>query len=278
MSSVALPLAVLTPDPTQPRKSVSDDKVDDLAKSILARGQLQPLRVKPADADGKHVIISGHRRFNALHAIGATTAECIVVDDPHDAAAILAAQMTENLHRENLSPIEEAEGYFRYLDVRQITAARAAEELQVFPARISRALALLALPEELRTAVHTGHVPKETAYHLSRLPEGSERDRLITEALAGSLRRDTAVRAAKVTKGSTTAVSVRRVVCRLPGNRSLTLVGPAIHLDTMIEALESTLKEARKARTQGWDVSTLAKVFKDRAAHEGTQSSDRPAT
>lgn len=268
MTVVPLPIDRLVPDPAQPRRDLGPEELEPLVESVRRRGLLLPLRVRPADADGRHVIVSGHRRHAAAVAIGMTHASCVVVDGPPDEAAVLAEQLAENLHREDLSPIDEAEAFRRFLDLRGVLASRAAEELQLPPARISRALALLTLPEPVRAAVHAGRVPKDTAYYLARLPAGDDRDRLVAEALAGTLHRDVA-RAAKAPQVLPAEGPVRRVTCRLAGGRSLTLAGPDVRLDTLIAALEDALKEARKARGQGLDVGTLARVFKDRAAAEG---------
>lgn len=278
MKLVSLPLDSIDPDPDQPRTAKTAPELDALVESIRSWGLLSPLRVKRADAAGRHAMISGHRRYAALCAIGATTADCVVVDDLLGEAETLAHQLAENIIRENLSPIEEAKGYRRYIALRGIPASRAADELHTPPARISRALPLLTLPEALQHAVHTGQVSKETAYYVSRLPEGDERDRLVAEALAGALRRDAAARAVKVTKVRSTDAAVRRVVYRLADGRSLTLTGPSIRLDTVIESLEGVLQMARKARAQGWDVSTLAKVLKDRAAHGDSPDPAKPSS
>src|SRR5580700_8552627 len=175
MQTVFLPLVALIPDPTQPRKSMPANEFNRLAESIAERGLLAPLRVKPANADGQHVIVCGHRRHAAMTKLGWTQAECSIVDGPLDETTILAEQLAENIHREDLSPIEEAEAYRRYLSLTKITAAQAAKELHVPASRISRALPLLDLPEEVRVKIHTGQLPKETGYYLARSPEGEER-------------------------------------------------------------------------------------------------------
>ena len=59
------------------------------------------------------------------------------------------------------------------------------------------------------------------------------------------------------------------MVCKLTGDRSLTVLGTAVRLESFIETLEEVLREARKARVQGWDLSTLARVLKDRVAKGG---------
>lgn len=270
MNTIPIALSRLVGDPEQPRKTWTDEGIAQLADSIRQRGLLLPLRVKPADANGNHVIVSGHRRHAALEKLGAKSAPCIIVDGPPDESTILEEQIAENLHRENLSPIEEAQAYRRYLALKVIPAARAAEQLNVPATRISRSLALLDLPDDVQAAVHTGTIPKETGYYLSRLPAGDERNCLMVQALAGSLTRESAARAVKATRSTATeAPALTRVSCKLPNANTLTLSGPAIELESFIETLEDVLKHARKARAQGWDVSTLAKVFRDRATKGG---------
>jgi ParB family transcriptional regulator, chromosome partitioning protein len=222
MQTISIPLQQLVPDPAQPRTAMSAAVLESLAESIRTRGQLLPLRVRPADGDGKHIIISGHRRFAALVKLGAATAECVIVEEASDEAAVLAEQLAENLLREDLNPLDEADGYRRYIALRNITAAKAAEELHVPAARISRALALLSLPEDVRNLVRAGRVPKETAYYLSRLPEGEEQQRLFVKAAAGELGRDEAARAVRNRQSPTTEETLGRVTCKLVGGRSLT--------------------------------------------------------
>lgn len=270
MMTVELLLNQLKPDPGQPRKSMTDAAFESLVASIRERGLLLPLRVTPADASGNHVIVSGHRRHAALEKLVAKTAPCIIVEGPLDDPTILEEQIAENVHREDISPLDEALAYRRYLTLKDIPAARAAEELHVPAPRISRALALLDLPDDVQAAVHAGTIPKETGYYLSRLPAGEERNRLMAQALAGSLSRESAARAVKSSRSAATeGPAVTRVSCKLPNAGMLTLSGPAVKLESFIATLEVVLKEARKARAQGWDVSTLAKVFRDRAAKGG---------
>lgn len=271
MKTILIPLARLAPDPDNPRSAVVPDAaVDTLAESISVRGLLLPLRVRPADAAGTHTVVSGHRRLAALRRLGASEAPCVVADGPLTDDAVLAEQLAENIHRSDLDPVSEAEAFRRYLSLRNVTAAQAAAELNVSPARISRALPLLELPPAIREAVQGGAVAKETAYHLARLPDGPDRDALLTHALAGTLTRDKAARAARKPVGDDPAsAAVKRVACRLTGGRTLTLAGAGLHLDALIDALEEVLKEARKARTQGLDVVTLVKVLRHRAGKGG---------
>ncbi|HEX4609315.1 MAG TPA: ParB/RepB/Spo0J family partition protein [Urbifossiella sp.] len=272
MNIALIPLDALVPDPTQPRTVMTAAELDALAESLRDRGVQNPIRVQPADAAGRHVIVSGHRRHAALVRLGAASAACVITARLPDEADMLAEQLIDNLLREDLSPIDEAGGYRRYMALRGVTATQAAHDLHVPPARISRVLPLLDLPADLREHIHAGRILKDTAYHLSRLPAGDERTQLLARAASGLLSRDEAARAAKASRPRPTAAEpapARRVTCPLGGGRSLTVSAAAVQMDTLIQSLEEVLKEARKARAQGWDVATLAKAFRDRAVTGG---------
>jgi|GEM_PF-3612124 len=271
MQSVSLAIWTLVKDPNQPRKSLNSQELEPLVVSIKNRGVLLPIRVKPPNSEGFHVLVSGHRRLAALQELGETHAPCVIVKDGMEDSAVLAEQLAENVHRENLNPVDEAEAFRRYISCRGITASQAAEELQVLPARMSRSLAILKLPEEIQSAVRTQKISKEAAYYLSRLPEGDDRSALFTEALAGAQTRDRVAHAVNSILRNPSTPSVGRVACKLSGNRTVTVSGQGIHLDDFIGILAEVLKEARKARVQGWDVATLAKVFRDRAELRGVQ-------
>ncbi len=273
MKTQPIPLSSIAVDPGNPRRNFAADEISSLAASIRERGLLLPLRVKPADAAGKHQLVSGNRRYAALLQLGMTSAPCVIVEGSLDEASVLAEQIVENVLRDNLNPIEEADAYRRYIALKQCSAAQAAAELHVAPSRLSRLLPLCDLPEEVRERVASGAIPQDTAYYLSRVPEGDERTRLFDRALKGELRRDDAARAAKTkTTPNSNSPSVNRITCKLAGGRLLTLSGHLVKLTSLIETLEEVLKEARKARQQGLEISTLAKLFRDRAAAAGGAS------
>jgi ParB family transcriptional regulator, chromosome partitioning protein len=269
MKTRSLPQALVIPDPTQPRESMPPEELAELTASVRQRGLLFPIRVLPANAEGKHVITSGHRRFAALMALGATEVPCIVVDGPSDEASILAEQLTENLVRQNLSAMEEAKAYRRFMELRGCSPKEAAQELSVAPGRLSKLLPLLNLPAELQDKVHDGTLAADTAYHLSRLADSDDRTFLFEQALKGQLNRDQVAARAKSHAAKTPdapKVSLRRVSCPLANGHIVTLSGGHdLELEGFVESLEIILKEARKARTQGLNISTLARVFRDKS-------------
>jgi len=107
----------ITPDPEQPRKHFSSEKLQDLANSIREKGVLQPIRVKRAGGD-LFQIVFGERRWRASQQANLSTMPCIVLDSDKDAAEI---QLIENIHREDLTPEETALAVARALTDKQVT-------------------------------------------------------------------------------------------------------------------------------------------------------------
>jgi len=114
---LCIPLDQIGPSPYQPRKNFDPDKLKAFAVSLEKEGQLQPILVRrisstPSPSRGEEVryeIISGERRWRAAQLLGLKTIEAKVIETVSEAAAA-AKGMVENLQREDLDPIEEAEG------------------------------------------------------------------------------------------------------------------------------------------------------------------------
>ena len=162
-----LKLDELTPDPNQPRKDFNPEMLDELANSIAAVGVIQPIRVRrnPSAALGQpdYRIIAGERRWLASKKAGKDTIPAVIVED--EAAltdeAIYAHQLTENLHRQDLNPVEKAEfiqGRMDYLKGQGITNALelVAQELGVSPSWVSKNTAILKYEPEVRALARDG--------------------------------------------------------------------------------------------------------------------------
>ena len=176
-------------DANQPRTEFDDEGIRQLAESLKARGQLQPIRVRWDDAADRYVVVVGERRFRAAVLAGLETVACVVAADssPED---ILEDQLVENALRIDLKPIEQAKAYRRLLDARGLSQRQLAERLQIGHASIVRSLALLNLPETIRDSVESGHIAPNTAYELSKVDDPAEQAELANEAVRGQLKRD----------------------------------------------------------------------------------------
>jgi ParB family chromosome partitioning protein len=136
-------------NPNNPRQNVSESKIDELAESIDKQGLLQPPLVRPK-GDGFE-LVHGERRIRAVESLGWDTV-AVNVEELSDADALELA-ITENLQREDVTPIGEARSYQMLIDEHGLTQAEAADRLGVSQADISNKLGLLDLPDELQDGI-----------------------------------------------------------------------------------------------------------------------------
>lgn len=157
----AIPIDQLEPSPNNPRRTWTKDKDDvghtsleRLAQSIREQGILQPLVVIPHN--GKYHIVCGERRFRAVKEhTDLKEVPCVVRTDLDDKNS-LEVSLTENLQREDLSPMDTAHAYNELITKCGYTARAIAKKLGVSPAAISQRLSLLKLSPELQSDVHQG--------------------------------------------------------------------------------------------------------------------------
>ncbi|MGN6514060.1 MAG: ParB/RepB/Spo0J family partition protein [Lysobacteraceae bacterium] len=151
-----LPIDALTPGKYQPRRTMDQAKLAELADSIRAQGVIQPIVVRALSAErgGKvYEIIAGERRWRASRLAGLTDVPVVVrtVDD----RTVVAMALIENIQREDLNPLEEAQSLQRLIDEFDLTHAQAAEAVGRSRAAVSNLLRLLELPAEIRVLVET---------------------------------------------------------------------------------------------------------------------------
>ncbi|PMS37804.1 chromosome segregation DNA-binding protein [Trinickia symbiotica] len=148
-----LPLARLQAGKYQPRTRMDEGSLQELAASIRAQGLMQPILVRPVSAE-KYEIIAGERRFRAAHLAGLEEVPVLVKDVPDQAAAAMA--LIENIQREDLNPLEEAQGIQRLLDEFQFTHEQAAESVGRSRSAVSNLLRLLNLAAPVQTMLLAG--------------------------------------------------------------------------------------------------------------------------
>ncbi|MFZ5656545.1 MAG: ParB/RepB/Spo0J family partition protein [Pseudomonadota bacterium] len=150
-----LPVDALVAGKYQPRRHWDEDKLAELAESIKAQGVIQPIVVREIrDHGGKTFeIIAGERRWRASKLAG--LAEIPVVVREVDDRTVVAMALIENIQREDLNPLEEAQALQRLIDEFDLTHAQAAEAVGRSRAAVSNLLRLLELPPEIRVLVET---------------------------------------------------------------------------------------------------------------------------
>ncbi|RPH45800.1 MAG: ParB/RepB/Spo0J family partition protein [Burkholderiales bacterium] len=150
---VALPVSVLQAGRYQPRTRMDEAALQELAASIRMHGVMQPLMVRPIGG-GRHEIIAGERRFRAAQLAGLDEVP-VVVREVSDQNA-LAMALIENIQREDLNPLEEAQAIRRLLDEFQYTHEQASEAIGRSRSATSNLLRLLNLAEPVQTMLLAG--------------------------------------------------------------------------------------------------------------------------
>lgn len=132
----------IIPNPYQPRKFFDNDSLNELSKSIQTYGIIQPLSVRKIGND-KYELIAGERRLRAAGLAGVTKIPCMVVNVDENESALIA--LIENLQREDLNYIEEAQGYYRILKEHNMTQENLAVKLGKSQSTIANKIRLLKL-------------------------------------------------------------------------------------------------------------------------------------
>jgi ParB family chromosome partitioning protein len=152
-----LPLEQIRPNPFQPRKEFQAGELDELADSIRENGLIQPLMVRPSPGsrDGWE-LVAGERRFRAVAQLGWTEVPALVreVDDQ----TLLVLALVENLQREALGPLEEAEGYRVLTDAFGLTQGEIAKAVGKDRSTVANTLRLLQLPPSVRKLLAEGAI------------------------------------------------------------------------------------------------------------------------
>jgi ParB family transcriptional regulator, chromosome partitioning protein len=175
---------LLHPNPFQPRVHLDDAKIDELARSIRTHGIIQPIVVRRAAGEG-YEIVAGERRWRASQRAGLLKVPVVVRDVPDD--KLLAAALIENIQREDLNPIEEAQAYRRLSDDLQLTQEQIAEAVGKDRSSIANHLRLLRLPHEIRENLVSGSLSMGHARALLGLPDETAQLRVSREVVAKNL-------------------------------------------------------------------------------------------
>ncbi|MBI5386447.1 MAG: ParB/RepB/Spo0J family partition protein [Verrucomicrobia bacterium] len=180
---VFVPLNFIEPDPNQPRKNLGD--LSELAESIRAQGLIQPLIVEGI-ALGRYRLIAGERRWVACRQLGLETVPCLVrTVAEHDR---LAVQLIENLHRQDLHPLEEARAFHRLLTEFNLTQRDLAQRLGKSLTSINETLRLMELAPAIQADVRTSeHISKSLLLEMAKAPDAATQRALLEKAQAGQL-------------------------------------------------------------------------------------------
>lgn len=224
-----VPIASLHPGRYQPRSGMDPERLAELADSIRAQGLIQPIVVRVKAGDG-YEIIAGERRWRAAQMAGLNDVPVVIreVDD----RAVIAMALIENIQREDLNPLEEAQALYRLIDEFHLTHQQAAEAVGRSRAAVSNLLRLRELPIEVRRLLERRAIEMGHARALLALPAGA----------AIALAEDAAA------SGMSVREIERRVQALVAGKQPTVVKRKPIEVDPDVAALERELSEMLGAR------------------------------
>ena len=188
--ALSVPIEQVSPDPSQPRKNLDAHRMDELAASVSAYGILQPLVVREAglldDGRTRYMIVAGGRRHVAATRAGLTRVPVVVRESA--GATLRVLQLTENLQREALAPVDEARAFRELMDLETIDTRAVALRIHRSHTYVADRLKLIA-HEDVADAVARGVLTPSAAAEVAREKDAERRRQLIQQAHAAGLQK-----------------------------------------------------------------------------------------
>lgn len=179
--AVTLKISEIEPNRGQPRKNFDENSLAQLADSIKQHGVLQPLVVRPIPGGG-YQLVAGERRWRASRMAGLTEVPVIIKDLSDE--QVMAIALIENLQREDLNPIEEAQGYKQLMETFNLTQDEVSQRVGKSRPVIANALRLLSLPDEVLKMVEDGRLSQGHARTLLALENKADIKKVADEVIS----------------------------------------------------------------------------------------------
>ncbi|HEX6593323.1 MAG TPA: nucleoid occlusion protein [Bacillota bacterium] len=181
---IQIPVNKIEPNRYQPRAIFDEEKILELAQTINTHGMIQPIVVRKLE-DDSYEIIAGERRWRAVQHLGWEGIPSIIRDMTDTQTASVA--LIENLQREELTVIEEANAYKQLLDLHELTQEALAQRLGKSQSTIANKLRLLSLPDEIQRALLNKKITERHARALIKLKDDEKQIKLLNEIVEESL-------------------------------------------------------------------------------------------
>ena len=182
--SLSLPISEVQPGLKQPRKRFDDESLADLADSIRTHGIIQPLTVRRLSS-GYYQIIAGERRWRAAKLAGLHEVPAVIIEA--DDRTVMELGLIESLQREDLNPIEEANGYKVLMDGYGLTQDEVAQRVGKSRPAVANALRLLALPDAVHLLLEEGRLSAGHARAILSAPDKELQKRLAQKVVQDGL-------------------------------------------------------------------------------------------
>lgn len=163
-----VPIIAIAPNPSQPRSEINNEGLEELAKSILEHGILQPLILSKSASDNQYTLIAGERRLRAAEMAGLKSIPAIIRNVTEQERLEIA--LIENIQRENLTPLEAALAYQQLSDEFNLSHEDISRKVGKSRTAITNTLRLLKLPDNVQLALHSGKISEGHARTLLGLP------------------------------------------------------------------------------------------------------------
>lgn len=183
-SAVKLAIHEIEPNRDQPRKNFNEKALSELAKSIEKNGIIQPLLVRPM-SDGSYQLVAGERRWRAAHMAGLHEVPVTIREMTDEEASVFA--LIENLQREDLNPVEEAEGLKSLIETYGFTQEEAADRVGKSRVAVTNTLRLLKLPQSVLSLLGEGKITAGHSRALLGLDDEKEMLRIADSAITNEL-------------------------------------------------------------------------------------------
>jgi len=227
-SETLVPLSLIDANPAQPRTAIRPEALDQLARSIQESGVVQPILLRPI-AQGRYQIIAGERRFRAAQKIGLATIPAVVRKVADD--RVLEFALIENIQREELTPIEEAQALRRLQDELGLTQESLAGKVGKDRATVANTMRLLRLPAEVREELQKGTLSAGHARAMLALDDPASVRELTAQTIKSGL-------------------SVRQVEARVQALKNPKSARPGRKVDANTRAAEEKLRTKLGARVE----------------------------
>lgn len=183
-SNLDMDIHLIRPGKYQPRRRFDDEQLASLIESVKTKGIIQPLVIRPIEIDGRQVyeIIAGERRWRAARTLGLATVP-VVIKTMDDKEALETA-IIENIQRDDLTPIEEAEAYQRLMNEFNYTQEELARSIGKSRSHVANMLRLMNLPENIKDLINEGKI---SAGHARTLIKAPNMEEMVHEILTGGM-------------------------------------------------------------------------------------------
>jgi ParB family chromosome partitioning protein len=247
-------------DPNQPRKERDSRADEELVLSLKQRGQIVPVIVLASDTG--YVLLDGERRFHAAKRLGLTTLRAVILNERPEPSELLAVQLSVNNHRTDINPVDRMHAYRKLMELKQCSASELAAFLGVSKPSITRCLALEKLSPNILKLVAEGQISSSNAYALARM-ESSSVAEAAQSLLQGELNRQQLEGIASKGKVANKQGPTSRLLCPLPGGVVSLHMAEPLTLDGVMAMCAQVIKAIRKAKREGYDIKTVAQMFKE---------------